>query len=231
MADSSSSKAGGGCFSKLVMLILLVAAGALGMAIYHAVQPQDLSDLKSPASAANPVTARDVKVVLKNAIDRGFPVTLQEAEINHWLARTLVAKQGGLLAEKVTFDRVWVRLEEGIAEVIMERQFLGKPFTVSMYLQIERLESLQGVFTEIHPQGGPYHPDFPHPPKGGRFGKLVVPQGFIHLVLPAFEKLAAQFPAEIELGLREMSRITLEDGRIVLDPREPLGQQGMPQTF
>ncbi len=231
MADSSSSKAGGGCFSKLVVLILLVAAGGLGMAIYNALQPQDLSDLKSPAPAANPVPDRDVKVVLKNAIDRGFPVTLQEAEINQWLARTLVAKQGGLLAEKVTFDRVWVRLEEGIAEVIMERQLMGKPFTVSMYVQIERLESQQGVFTEIHPHGGPYHPDFPHPPRGGRFGKLVVPQGFILLVLPAFEKLAAQFPAEIELGLREMSRITLEKGRIVLDPREPLGQQGMPQTF
>jgi hypothetical protein len=231
MAESSSSNVGGGCFSKLLMLILLVAAGGLAMAIYSAVQPQDLSDLKTPAPAASPVQQRDVKVVLKNAIDRGFPVTLQQAEINQWLARTLVTTQGGLLAEKVTFDRVWVRLEEGIAEVIMERQFLGKPFTVSMYLQIERLESPQGVFTEIHPHGGPYHPDFPHPPKGGRFGKLVVPQGFIHLVLPAFQKLAEQFPDEIELGLREMSRITLEDGRIVLDPREPLGQQGMPQTF
>jgi hypothetical protein len=31
--------------------------------------------------------------------------------------------------------------------------------------------------------------------------------------------------------LREMSRITLEKGHVVLDPREPLGQQGMPQTF
>jgi hypothetical protein len=231
MGDFTSSKSGGGCFSKLLMMILLVAAGCLAMAIYSAVQPQDLSDLKSPETSATPTQPRDVKVVLKNAIDRGFPVTLQEAEINQWLARTLVAKQGGPLAEKVTLDRVWVRLGDGVAEVIMERQFMGKPFTVSMYLQIERLESLQGVFTEIHPHGGPYHPDFPHPPKGGRFGKLVVPQGFILLVLPAFEKLAAQFPAEIELGLREMSRITLEKGSIVLDPREPLGQQGMPQTY
>jgi hypothetical protein len=231
MADSTHSKSGGGCFSKLLLLILLIAAGGLGMAIYSALQPQDLSDLKNPAPVANPGPDRDVKVVLKNAIDRGFPVTLQETEINRWLARTLVAKQGGLLEGKVTFDRVWVRLEDGIAEVIMERQFLGKPFTVSMFLQIERLESSQGVFTEIHPHGGPYHPDFPHPPKGGRFGKLVVPQGFLHIVFPAFEKLAAQFPDEIELGLREMSRISLEKGRIVLDPREPLGQQGMPQSF
>jgi hypothetical protein len=231
MADSTPSKSGGGCFSKLLLLILLAAAGGLAMAIYSALQPQDLSDLKSPAPAASPVPERDVKVVLKNAIDRGFPVTLQEAEINQWLGRTLVAKQGGLLAEKVTFDRVWVRLEEGIAEVIMERQFMGRPFTVSMFVQIERLESPQGVFTEIHPHGGPYHPDFPHPPRGGRFGQLVVPQGFILLVLPAFQKLAGQFPEEIELGLREMSRISLEKGRIVLDPRGPLGEQGMPQTF
>jgi hypothetical protein len=231
MAEPTQSKSGGGCLSKLMLLLLLAAAGGLGMAIYSALQPQDLSDLKNPAPVANPGPVRDVKVVLKNAIDRGFPVTLQETELNQWLGRTLVAKQGGLLEGKVTFDRVWVRLEEGIAEVIMERQFLGKPFTVSMYLQIERLESPQGMFTEIHPQGGPYHPDFPHPPKGGRFGKLVVPQGFLHIVLPAFQNLAAQFPEEIELGLREMSRISLEKGRIVLDPREPLGQEGMPQSF
>lgn len=231
MAESTQSKSGGGCFSKLLLIILLVAAGGLATAIYSAIQPQDLSDLKTPAPVAKPGPVRDVKVVLKNAIDRGFPVTLQETEINEWLGRTLVCKQGGLLEGKVTFDRVWVRLEEGTAEVIMERQFLGKPFTVSMYLQIERLESPQGVFTEIHPHGGSYHSDFPYPPKGGRFGKLVVPQGFLHIVLPAFQKLAEQFPDEIELGLREMSRITLEKGRIVLDPREPLGQQGMPQSF
>jgi hypothetical protein len=231
MAESTHSRSGGGCFSKLVLIILLVAAGGLAMAIYSALQPQDLTDLKNPAPVANPGPERDVKIVLKNAIDRGFPVTLRETEINQWLARTLEVKQGGLLADKVTFDRVWVRLEEGVAEVVMERRFMGRPFTVSMYLQIERLESLQGVFTEIHPHGGPYHPDFPHPPKGGRFGKLVVPQGFMLLVLPAYKSLAGQFPEEIELGLREMSRITLEKGRIVLDPREPLGQQGMPQTF
>lgn len=231
MAEPTQSRSGGGCFSKLLLLILLAAAGGLGMAIHTAIQPQDLSDLKHPAPVANPGPERDVKIVLQNAVDRGFPVTLQETEINQWLARTLVARQGGFLAGKVTLDRVWVRLEEGIAEVIMERHFLGKPFTVSMYLQIERMESLHGVFTDIHPHGGPYHPDFPHPPKGGRFGKLVVPQGFLLIVLPAFQKLAAQFPVEIELGMTKMSRITLEKGRIVLDPREPLGQQGMPQSF
>jgi hypothetical protein len=80
-------------------------------------------------------------------------------------------------------------------------------------------------------QGGPYHSDFPKPPRGGRFGKLVVPQGFLLLVMPAYEKLASQFSSEIDLGLREMSKIQIKKGYITLDPRELLGQQGMPQNF
>ena len=51
-----------------------------------------------------------MKAVLKNAIDRGYPVTLTETEINQWLGRTLATKQGGLLAGQVSLDRVWVRL-------------------------------------------------------------------------------------------------------------------------
>ena len=231
MAASNTSKSGIGCFSKLILLVLLLAAAGLATAIYSAIQPQDLSDLSSPPAAENPAAPRDLKLVLKNAVERGYPVTLKESELNQWLGHTLVAKQGGFLEGKVTFERVWVRLEEGRAEIIMERKFLGKPFTVSMYLQIERLEGPQGAFTEIEMHGGPYHADFPKPPRGGRFGKLVVPQGFLILVLPAYEKLAAQFTEETELGLREMSRIRIEKDSIVLDPREPLGQQGMPQTF
>lgn len=231
MAEGNSSKSGIGCFSKLILFVLLVMATGLATAIYSAVQPQDLSDLNSPPPVANPGSQRDIKMILKNAIDRGFPVTLKESELNDWLARTLVAKQGGFLEGKVTLERVWIRLEEGRAEIIMERKFLGKPFTVSMYFQVERLEGPQGAFTEIALHGGPYHADFPKPPRGGRFGKLVVPQGFLILVMPAYEKLAAQFAEETEFGLREMSRIRIEKGSIILDPREPLGQQGMPQTF
>lgn len=229
MAEPKQTRSGGGCFSKLLLLFLLVAAGGLATAIYSAVQPQDLTDLATPP--AKPIAQREMKEVLKNAIDRGYPLTLQEAEINQWLGRTLVCKQGGLLAESVKFDRVWVRLEDRRAEVVMERHFLGRPFTVSMFVQVERVEGPQGAFTEIHLHGGPYHADFPNPPRGGRFGKLVVPQGFLRLVMPAYEKLAAQFPDEIELALRSMSRIRMEKGSLVLDPREPLGEQGMPQTF
>ena len=228
MADPAQPRSGGGCFSKLLFLILLVAAFGLGVGIYLATQPQDLSDLALPAK---PLPEREMKTVLRSAIDRGYAVTLSEAELNQWLGRTLVAKQGGVLEEKATLERVWVRLLDGQAEVIMERKLFGKAFTVSMFIQVERMEGLNGAVTEIRLHGGPFHPDVPNPPRGGRFGKLVVPQGFLLLVKPAYEKLAAVFSEEIELGFREMARINIEKGKLVLDPREPLGQEGMPQTF
>ena len=62
-------------------------------------------------------------------------------------------------------------------------------------------------------------------------GQLVVPQGFLHLVLPSFAKVAALFTAETELAFNRMQRVKFENDRLVLDPREPLGDQGMPQVF
>ena len=232
MAESKNSKSGGGCLSKLLFLILLLPCIGLGAAVFYAVQPQDLTDLGGYGlAAAKPGSEREMKAVLKNAINRSYPLTLSETEINQWLARTLVAEQGGFLKGKITLKRVWVRLEDGRAEVVMERDFLGKPFTVSMYLQVARMEGPKGTITEIERHGGPYHKDFPNPPQGGRFGKLVVPQGFLLLIMPAYEKLAAAFPEEIELAFREMARITIENDRLILDPRQPMGQQGMPKIF
>jgi hypothetical protein len=76
------------------------------------------------------------------------------------------------------------------------------------------------VHTDIVRDGGAYVPDLPRLKKGGRFGRLVVPQGFTRLLtLPAFETLAKAMEPEIHDGIEEMSRITIQDGRLSLDPR------------
>jgi len=231
MAEPTTPRSGGGCLSKLLMLVLLAAAGGLATAVFYATQPQDLSDIGGHGPNAKPSPERDMKVVLQNAIDRGYAVTLSEAELNQWLSRTLTTKQGGLLAGQVSLDRVLVRFEENQAEVIMERHIMGRPFTVSMFLQISRMENLKGTSTEVELHGGPFHPDFPNPPRGGRFGKLTIPQGFLILVMPAYRELAAEFTEEIDMAFSKMSRIKIEKDNIVLDPREPLGMGGMPLTF
>jgi hypothetical protein len=232
MAERDSKHSGGsGFFSRLISLFLLACLGGLGFALYCVSQPQDLSDLqRKPGDSAVP-SGRELKVVLRNAVDRGYPVTLTEVEINEWLGRTLVARQEGLLREKVRFERVWVRLEDDLAEVVMERKLWGHPLTVSMYLEVERMEGPQGLTTEIRMHGKPFHEDLPNLPRGGRFGQLVVPQGFLLLVMPAYQKLADVFQDEISLAFSEMNRFKIEKNQLVLDPREPLGNGSMQQPF
>lgn len=233
MANSAQTPAGGGCLRQLLVMILLTGGLVLGVALAFIPQAQNLSDLGGYGAAADAAPARDLKTVLQNAVTRRYPVTLTETEINQWLGRTLVARQGGGLAGSVTFERVWVRLEDGRAEVVMARKILGLPFTVSMYLQVAQTEGPKGVLTEVLLHGGPYFPsNLPLPPRGGRFGKLVVPQGFLLLVVPAYERLAAMFSDEIHLGIEEMSRVKIEKGRLVMDPQSPSDDMSvLPQSF
>jgi len=209
-----------GCFSKLLVMILTVCAVGLGFALYFMAQPQDLSDIHGYTQESRAAVPRDIRSMLQNSLDRSYPVTLTESEINRWLLATLKTKQGGLLADSVSLDGVWVHLEDGRAEVVLERKVLGKPFTVSIYLQIEQSESDSGATTAVQFHGGPFHPYLPFPKCGGRFGRLPVPQGFLHLVMPSFEKLAAAFPDELRL-FKDMARIKIEDERLTFDPRLP----------
>lgn len=232
MADSSKPNSVGGCLGKLVSLILLAAACVLGAALFFIFQPQDLSDLGGYGPAAKSTSQRNLKTVLQSALDRGYPVAVTESEINQWLNRTLTAKQGGALASQVSLERVWVRLADGHAEVIMERSLLGRPFTVSMFVTVEQSQGARGVRTEIHRHGGPYHENLPKPMRGGRFGRLIVPQGFLILVMPAYAKLAEIYHQEIRLAFEEMARIRIEPGRLLLESREPAGDPSkLPSTF
>lgn len=202
----------------MLVFFLLLVAGGLAMGLYFVAQPQDLTDI----AGQNPqAVGRDLTVVLRNSAKRNIPVTIQEKELNEWLARKVRGSQSGPLAERLQFERVLVRLREGMAEVIMERKIAGRPFTVSMFLQVRQVESEDGAKTDLLRHGGPYHPAMTRPDRGGRFGRLVVPQGFLILILPAYEKFAAVLGEEIDLGFHEMMRISIKDGRLELDPGGP----------
>ena len=230
MAEAQSPSWIGGCLSKLLFLILLVGLIGLGGAVYWVSQPQSLSDLgaNNPREVALP--QRDLKAVVQSAIDGKVPFTLSETELNQWLGRTLAARQGGLLGGMVTLDRVWIRLEKDRAEVVLVRSLWGKPFTVSMFLGVEQVDGPDGSATVVALHGGPYLKAFPNPPQGGRFGRLVVPQGFLVLVLPAYERLATVYREEIDLCLRQMVLTRIEKGRVILNPPEP-SPQGLRQSL
>ena len=232
MDDSSQTKATTSHLINLLVMILLSAAVGLGVALVFIAQPQDLKDIGGYGLATKADTNWNMKTVLQSALDRNQPLTLTERHINQWLSRTLVTKQAGLLAGIVSLERLWVRLEDGHAEVIMERRILGQPFTVSMFLKVVQTQGPKGVLTQVQLQGGRYLASLPQPPRGGRFGTLVVPQGFMLLVLPAYQKLIPLFHDEIHLGFEEMARIQITKGRLILDPREPSRQPARaPGTF
>jgi hypothetical protein len=233
MAESSKPKSGGGCLGKLFSLIILIVVCTLGSAVIFVIQPQDLSDIGGYGPSVNKAAPRDLKAVLEAALKRGYPVTLTETEINQWIGQTLAAKQGGFLAGQVSLERVWVRLSDGYAEVVTERTFMGRPFTVSMFLKVEQRQGAGSVRTEVHRHGGQYHEAVTKPLRGGRFGKLVVPQGFLLLVMPSYEKLAEVYRKEIHLAFEEMVRIRIEQKRLVLESREPTanGSTRQARTF
>jgi hypothetical protein len=228
MADSPTPTTRRSCLSQLLILILMTVILALGAAMIRITQPQPLKDIDGYLPELKPAPVKNIRALLKDAVEREYPVTLTEATINQWLARTLVARQGGLLSRQVSFDRVCVRLEDGYAEVIMARQFFGRPMTVSMFLTLKRVQGPKGGVTEVNFHGGPYHKRLPLLLRGGRFGKLVVPQGFLLFVLPAYQQLAELFHPETHLGFEEMAVIKIEKHRLTLDPRKPKSSEGTP---
>lgn len=214
-----------GFFSRLFSLVLFVASVGFAIALWFAAQPQDLSDLEGyGAKAAAPT--RELKTVIEKSFSGNYDLRLSEAELNGWLKHEVQLKQGGVLAKWVKLENAAVRLEQDRAEVILVRSICGKPFTTSMYMRIEQVQTPEGVVTELHRDGGPFIDSLPKLKKGGRFGRLVVPQGLLVLEIPALTELKDLFATEIALGMGQTraSRISIDDGGLKIDPRVPGGE-------
>jgi len=224
MANKDDEEKKGGCFSKLLGILIFLVFAGVGVAFFFISKPQGLSDIGGYNEvAARPVSPpRDLKTVLQKSIEGGYSVTISEKEINEMLAGELEAKQGGMLAEWVSIKRVLVRLREDVAEVVVVRDVEGYPLTTSIFLQVEQNESQKGIMTQVHLHGGEFHEMLPVPPRGGRFGQLTVPQGFLVLLMPDFRKIAQVFEDEIELGFQSMGRIKIQNKRLMLDPKGPI---------
>lgn len=226
MAASSRSAppASSGCLFKLGALFVAGTVIGVAASLYFVTQPQSLDDIDGldPATAQR---GRDVSTVLTESVERQTPGHLSEAEINQWLARTLTAKQGGRLAEHVEFKRVAVRLTDGLAEVIMDREIAGRTFTHSVFVTIHQETEGNALRTELNIHGGRYAPWLPFPPRGGRFGSLVVPQGFLRLIMPAYTSMVDQLEPEVS-KFTTMTTLRIVDKKLEFDPRLPTKQLG-----
>ena len=184
--------------------------------------PQDIWNIEGYGEGAQSQQARDLTAVLRESVERGHEITISEEELNRWIGSTLKIKQKGLLGFAVKINGLGIRLSEGEAEIVMERSFLGIKSTLSMYMQVEVEADHMSSSKEVLLHGGPITESFPALKRGGRFGRLTVPQGYLYLVKPAFFQLGDIYKEELEMAFRKMHNIQLQDGKVVLTPRQAM---------
>lgn len=191
----------------LLSLLLIIGLSVLTF------QPRDLSDIDGYREGAEPLptSGPDLASVLRNAEKAGHSVIITEKELNEYLLRTLSFKQTGAFEGWFRARGVWVRLGEGEAEVILEREMLeGERHTISMILRPEQTETDSGLNTSVHR-------------RRGWWGRVKVWGGMLRFTQSSFSSLADQYEEELELIeklFRSQMRITIEDKKVTLIPAD-----------
>lgn len=191
----------------LLFLVLFVGLSVLTF------QPQDLTDIDGYREGTEPIPTggSDFVSVLKEAERNGRKVVITEAEINEYLRRTISFKQTGTFEGYFQARGVWVRLREGEAEVILEREMPeGQRHTISMILKPEQTETDSGLNTAVHRTTG-------------WWGRVKVWGGMLRLTQSSFQSLADEYEEELELVqklFRRQMRITIEDKKVTLVPAD-----------
>ncbi|MDE0827428.1 MAG: hypothetical protein OSA48_11575 [Akkermansiaceae bacterium] len=201
-----------GVIMRNMMMLALLALAVIGGLTYLTFDPQSLVDIEgyNKSKPMLPPLGRDVGAVLAAAHKGQKPAKISEEEINDYIQRTLKLEQGGAFAGHVELKGVWVRLEDGVAEVIIERELMAKRrHTIAFRFRVEQTEGPDGqVLTQLDPLGG-------------RFGRTKVPEGYLHLVMGSFNSLIRAYGGELDVlkkMVQGMTRVTIADGELVLTP-------------
>lgn len=200
---------------RLVIFLVLLTVAVL---IYRAWTPQSVDSIPGYGDAERAQSSpQDIPALLLRAQEANYPLFLSEKDINLYLAEAVKGKQGGPLAILARYQGVAVRLYDGYAEIVLIRTVGSRGYlqTVSMYVAPESQETLNGpvVVTEY---SGPLL--LGSVSVGGRIGKLPVPQGYLHLIRPAFVSLAEALRPELDILLDPHRPIQIKRGELQIMP-------------
>ena len=197
-------------FKNLFYLSLLGLVG-IGLLALVSFDPQDLSDVDGYVEDSSAVIPGGPNLVnlLENAARNKNGVRLTEEQINNYIRRTLKFEQGGWFESFVTARGVWVRLQENIVEVIIEREVWGKRHTISMLLEPEQTAQEDGgINTTVSREKG-------------KWGRAKVLNGFMLLTNSSFVSLREAYGAETQQiwdMFRGRFQIKVSDGVLELSP-------------
>ena len=158
----------------------------------------------------DPTVDPKIKKRLETAINKRYPVTFREDEINIWLNNRIRLAQGGGLAQFAKAKYVWVDFKKDEIELIIEREIFGQH------------THMTSLFVEIKAEKD----GFSLNRNAAHIGQVKIPGGFARLIIPAFDKMAEELSEDIEIykdkdGKTKLYDIKVEDGKITLDPRLP----------
>ncbi len=213
-----------GTFFKNLFFVSLLGLVVIWGLAYLSFDPQDLSDIEGYQKDRNDsplplLGGRNLGTVLENAVKNKHGVRITEEEINNYIRRTLKFEQEGWFKSFVTSRGVWVRLEEDVIEVIIEREVWGKRHTISMLLRPEQSKQEDGrINTSVNR-------------REGKWGRTRVVRGFMYLTNSSFTALREAYAEETEQVwdmFRGRFQIKVSDGVMELSPPEepPLRKTG-----
>lgn len=188
-------------FRPLFKILRLLILSGLGGAAWVAHRPAPLPPI--PA-AAGQVKADDLlDSLLQSTIKRAAVMTITEDEVNRHLAATLTRRIKSPFGDWAAFDGARFDLEPGVARLFLIWNIKGHVRTVSVDLAVSRDE--QNFHVEL---------------LRGAYGHLEMPRGMMRPLYPVLRAVAEALDPEIR-ALFQMTKITIDKDKLVLDPRFP----------
>jgi hypothetical protein len=182
-------------------VLITLWLGFLAAAAVMSRAPASLEAVKgldTPAKAASP----DVRERIDQAVqNRSTPLTLKEAEVNHYIASILSPEETGVSRYLTGFDRVALSFDKDVCRVWLIWKTGGGARTAFMDFALRR-EKNQYIIEPLR----------------GAYGRLPVFRGALAAIVPALKNLCAALEDEIKT-IFDMNSIRFEKGQVVLDPR------------
>ena len=200
-------------FFKNLFLLSLLGLVVIGSLAYLSFDSQELSDIEGYIQDPSGLAPAGLNLanLLENAARNKNGVRITEEQINSYIRRTLKFEQDGWFAGFVEARGVWVRLQENVAEVILEREVWGRSHTISMELEFEQTAQEDG---RINTNVGR---------KKGKWGRAKVLNGFMLLTNSSFVSLREAYATETQQiwdMFRGRFQIKVSDGVLELSPPE-----------
>lgn len=185
-------------------VFLLLLALAMGAVMTMIMLPKDLSSIAG--YAADKEDKAPVRNILTESLDtlvaHDKSLNISEEDMNRYLQKRVIGKQGGVLGNLVKFKGVFVDFKKGYADVYVERSLFEYSFTMSCRVNVKKFKR-KIIWTVA----------------GGSIGRFEVPGGRqLQPILQVFKRLAMSCEDELEIFNR-MGGIQFEEDRMILNPK------------